>query len=115
MAVNEIRPFLPWLNEIRNDFGRMLQVAVHRNGGAAFGGTQAAGKRSFLAEIARHADELQAVIHFARMAQHGVGCIRTAIVDADYFVGKFQTVHNRQKAFQKFLNTFGFVMKGENE
>ena len=75
----------PFRDHLHEQFGRVLQVDIHRHHGIARGVLQPGGKSRLLTEIAAEVDHpnLQAGILLAQ--HHGEAVIRAAIIDEDEF------------------------------
>ena len=90
----------------------MLQIAVHRDGGVAARQMQPAGQRGFLAEIARHAHDLDALVKLAFMHQRGEGRVAAAVVDADDFVLEIKPAQDGIQPLEKLRTPPASLWKG---
>ena len=100
-AIDHLRARLPFGDHLRQHFGRVLQVAIHDDGGIALRMDQPAGDRVFLAEIARQLQALDARVARVVFLEPFEGFILAAIIDADDLVTARNILQHRFKAAEQ--------------
>src|SRR5580704_7655291 len=93
-AADEVEALLDFLEEARDFFGVVLEVAVHRDNDVAASEVEAGFERGGLAEIAAEADDIDAVIVLVNVGKNFERVIAAAIVDENELVGLADGVHD---------------------
>ncbi len=75
----------PACKELRDQFGRMLQIAIHTDDGLAAGFTQAGHERALVAEVARETRATQGLVQLGLGDDLRPSAVRAAIIDQDDF------------------------------
>ena len=101
--------------EFGNLVGRVLQVGVHGNDDTAPGGLETAEEGGRLAVVAPKLDAVHTGVVGCKTAYHLPRIIRTAVVDKDYFVGKFMLAHHAFYPGVEFGQALGLVVEGHDD
>jgi len=86
--VHDVVPGAKAFDERADQFGRILQVAVHQHDRIAPGGIDPRRCRDLVAEVARERDHTQMPVAFEPVEQEHARRIAAAVVDRDHFVGR---------------------------
>jgi hypothetical protein len=99
---------LPGRDELRDDFGRVLQIHVdHHDGARAARMIEPRGHGRFLAEVAAEADDADLRVLRPQAFQYGEAAILRAVVDVDGLPGHADPGHDRgQPGMEQGNNRF---------
>jgi hypothetical protein len=104
------------LHEGRDEFGRVLQVGVDDDRGAAGDVVEARGQREFLAEVARQPQRRHARIARAQLAHDRVGVVAAAVVDVEHGAVQIgHAVEHGADALVEFTQALALVVGGDDD
>jgi len=106
------------LEKVTDEFGRVLQVAVHEHDGVAAGRVQAGRGRDLMAEISRQREHAQVRVDPRGGDELLTGGVAAPVVDADDFIieRRFgQAAHDCRDAAQQFVDVAGLIVKRDHD
>ena len=114
-CVDHVVPLAPALGELEHDLGRILQVRVHDDHCFPDGVVEAGGQCDLMAEIARHADDLESRVTLPQLAHDLERVVDRPVVDENDLARAVELLHHRPEAPMELLERLLLVEDGYDE
>jgi len=107
LGKNNLVALLPFLNELGDEFGRVLKVGINNNDSVAGGVIDAGGGGDLMAKISAEEDVFDVSVPLDKLGDDAAGLVGTAVVDEDKLVafgsGSLQAIETLKKGRQTLL------------
>ena len=109
--INHVVAFTPQADQLGDQLGRVLQVAVHDDNGSTAGVLESGTHRRLVTEVAAQADNHRLLVLFVDRVKEGGRCIAAAVVNQQHFKLGTEVFENRTDSIPERSDAFLLVIK----